>query len=137
MERVIGSSPIRSTNFYYLLTMGFILFIVASVLWLPLTFINIITVIWKHSKKRGFFKVVNDYFFTMAIDIDIFANHGLRSTWNALLRKSGGYKFGAQGETISSALGKNERDSTLSKIGKGLCWILNSLDEDHCKNSIK
>lgn len=117
--------------------MGFILFVIASLLWLPLTFVNIIIVLWKNSKKEGFFKVVDNYFFTMAIDIDVFANHSVRTTWNTILRVSGGHPFGGNGETISSALGKNERDETLSILGKGLCSILNFIDKDHCKNSIK
>lgn len=47
---------------------------------------------------------------------------------------------------ISSALGKNEYDKTLSEKGKGklsswfygikLVKILNKLDPDHCKNAI-
>lgn len=53
-----------------------------------------------------------------------------------LLRKDPGYKFGNPEETISSALGKNERDQTLSKAGKVLSWILNLIDKDHCKKSI-
>ena len=40
------------------------------------------------------------------------------------------------GETISSALGKNQRDKTLSKKGKLLVKILDFLDENHCENSI-
>ena len=40
-------------------------------------------------------------------------------------------------QTISSALGKNERDKTLSKKGKLLVKILDFLDKNHCQNSIK
>ena len=45
--------------------------------------------------------------------------------------------FGDERETISSVLGKNERDGTLTNAGRMLCWILNVLDKNHCKNSIK
>ena len=47
-----------------------------------------------------------------------------------------GYKFGVEGETISSALGKNERDGTLTKRGKQLVKLLNWLDKDHCRKAI-
>ncbi len=47
-----------------------------------------------------------------------------------------GYKFGNPNEAISSTLGKNEKNNTLSLIGKGLVWLLNLIDKDHCKKSI-
>lgn len=71
-----------------------------------------------------------------AIDIDRFGNHNFRTLWNTILRRRKGYGFGNPLETISSALGKNQRDGTLSIIGKGLAGILNLLDKNHCKNSI-
>ena len=54
-----------------------------------------------------------------------------------LFKTKDGYKFGNFNETISSALGKNERDKTLSKTGKLLVKILDFLDKNHCKKSIK
>jgi len=53
------------------------------------------------------------------------------------LRIDGGYEFGKTGETISSALGKNQRDNTLTNCGKILVTILDFLDKNHCKKSIK
>ena len=47
--------------------------------------------------------------------------------------KEASYMFGNVNETISSALGKNQRDKTLSWFGKGICFILDKLDKDHCK----
>ena len=117
--------------------MGFILFIIATVLWLPLTIINILVVIWTHTKRKGYLNAVDGYFFDLALDIDIASNHLIRASWNKSLRTSGGYAFGKKGETISSALGKNQRDGTLSWFGKALCEILDFLDKDHCKNSIE
>ena len=61
---------------------------------------------------------------------DIWANFEFRTLWNTKLRIDGGYEFGKTGETISSALGKNERDKTLTKTGK-------LLDKNHCEKSIK
>ena len=104
---------------------GFILFLIAYLLILPLTLINWITV----KTKKGFF-------LETALNIDIFANREFRATWNKYLRKNNGYKFGATGETISSALGKNQRDNTLTRVGKVICWILDKLDKEHCRKSI-
>ena len=78
--------------------------------------------------------------------LDGFANRNYRTFWNSYLIKETGYKFGVEGEMISSALGKNEVDKTLSEKGKGklsswfygvrLVKILDRLDKDHCINSI-
>jgi hypothetical protein len=116
--------------------MGFLLYIIATILFIPLTILNIIFVVWKHAKIGSFWKTVNGYFMTGAVDIDSFGNHNFRTLWNTILRKSGGYAFGNKNETISSALGKNQRDKTLSFVGRGLANLLDWLDEDHCKKSI-
>jgi hypothetical protein len=103
--------------------LNFLLFLIAWVLWLPLTFIN-------------YFLVKGDYFLSSAISLDRYANREFRTLWNKTLRLESGYKFGNIGETISSVLGKNQRDNTLSTIGKVLCYILDKLDKDHCIKSI-
>ena len=72
-----------------------------------------------------------------ALSIDIWANREFRTLWNTQLRIDGGYEFGRENETISSALGKNERDKTLNKCGKILVAIIDFLDKNHCENSIK
>jgi len=104
---------------------GLILFLTAYGLFLPLTFINFFNV----EDKKGYFR-------SSALNLDIFANYEFRTTWNKYLRTENGYRFGKKGETISSALGKNQRDNTLTKKGKILCRILNTFDKNHCKNSI-
>lgn len=68
--------------------------------------------------------------------MDKFGNREFRTLWNKTLIKKNGYQFGDIRETISSALGKNERDNTLSNTGKCLVWILNVIDKNHCKKSI-
>lgn len=104
--------------------MGIILYILAYILLLPMTIINFF-VVW----NKGYFK-------STAISIDIFANREFRASWNKFLRKPNGYFFGKQNETISSALGKNQRENTLTKTGIILCWILDKIDKDHCQKSI-
>lgn len=83
----------------------------------------------KHSAKK--------YWRSFAVDVDRFGNHQFRTLFNAILRKPHGYKFGDFRETISSVLGKNQRDNTLSRLGKLLVWILDKIDPDHCLKSIK
>ena len=102
----------------------FLLFIVAWLLILPLTIINLFLV-WQ-----------KDYFLSTSRSIDVWANYEFRTLWNTVLIKSHGYNFGVKNETISSALGKNERDKTLTNTGKVLVFILDILDKNHCKNAI-
>ncbi len=105
--------------------MGGILFIIAYLLFLPLTVWNYFLV----ENKKGYFK-------SSAISLDKFANREFRTLWNKYLRTENGYHFGVIGETISSALGKNERNNTLTKTGKRLVWLLNKLDNNHAFKSI-
>jgi len=109
--------------------MGILLFIIASILWLPLTIFNWICVAIQHGLS-------NDYFKNTAIDIDRFGNRNFRCFLNTTMQVNG-YAFGDERETISSALGKNQRDGTLSCFGKAVCFVLDKLNKKHCKNSIK
>jgi hypothetical protein len=113
---------------------GLLLFIIAIVLFLPLTLINIFFVMNKCGWRL---KTINNYFYQTAVDIDRFGNHNLRTMLNATLRKQHGYPFGNKYETISLALGKNKREKTLSLTGLVLCKILHIFDKDHCMKSIK
>lgn len=106
----------------------FLLFCLAVFLFIPLSFINLICVI-------VVFKDLN-YFKISAINIDKFGNQEFKTLFNLIFIKKEGYKFGNPNETISSTLGKNEKDNTLSSVGKGLVWLLNLIDKDHCKKSI-
>jgi len=116
-----------------IIDMGILLYFVAIILYLPLTVINTILVLNKYGWK---FKTIDDYFYQTAVDIDKFANRNFRTLWNETLQKNG-YQFGDERETVSSALGKNKRDNTLTQTGKILCDILDKLDENHCIKSIK
>ena len=114
------------------LSMGIVLFLVAVALFIPLTVINFFCVLYKYKIK---WSTINGFFRETAIDIDRFGNRNFRTLLNLTLQNNG-YKFGNINETISSALGKNKRDNTLTKAGLLLCYILDSLDENHCINSI-
>lgn len=105
--------------------MGFLLFLIAYILFLPLSLINFLVV----KNKKGYFK-------SSAINLDKFGNREFRTLLNKTLIIENGYKFGSINETISGVLGKNERDKTLTKTGKRLVFILNKLDKNHCFKSI-
>lgn len=110
--------------------MGILLYIIATVLWIVLTPINWIIVTIKNGMS-------NQYFFETAIDLDKFGNRNFRTFLNVTMKIKGGYEFGNVNETVSSALGKNQRDQTLSWFGKIICLILDTIDKNHCKKSIK
>ena len=102
-----------------------ILFIIAYVLFLPLSFINFLFV-----RQKGYFK-------DSAINIDKFGNREFITSLNLCLIKSNSpFKFGNINETISSVLGKNKRFGHLTKFGKIICLILDTIDKNHCEKSI-
>jgi len=107
--------------------MARILFVLIS----PISFIYVVFIKEKFTWKRLF-----GYWRSTAISIDRYGNYEFRSLWNATLKNEYGYEFGDFRETISSALGKNQRDKTLTKTGKILATILDFLDKNHCKKSI-
>lgn len=107
-----------------------ILFLIAYILLLPLTVINYIVVFFtSRDHAKGYFR-------STAINIDKFGNREFRTLWNKTLRKENGYEFGNYLETISSALGKNQRAGTLTFTGKVLVWILDKIDKNHSIKSI-
>jgi len=112
-----------------------ILYIIAIILFVPISIINFFVVLFQYGYK---WVVLTGYYRSNALDIDIMSNRAFRALWNATLvqKNKDYYQFGKIGETISSALGKNERLGTLSKTGKTLDWILNLIEKDHCKKSI-
>ena len=101
--------------------MEFILYLVAIILFIPLTIINLIVVGVKYSFK---WNILKGYFRETAIDIDIFGNKNFRTLFNATLITQQGYQFGQKNETISSVLGKNYLTDTLTTTGKLLVKIL-------------
>lgn len=112
--------------------MGFILLIIASLLkWIltPVAYVYGLIV----AISKGEFSQYNEQ---LALAKDRYGNVLCQYLFNQIFIKSEGYKYGVGKETISSVLGKNERDGTLLHLGKFILLILNSLEENHCKNSI-
>ena len=108
---------------------GLVLFLLAWALFLPISFLNFFIVGLKF-KDLGYFK-------SSAVNLDRFGNFEFRTLFNLTLKKKGGYEFGNFEETISSALGKNQRNGTLSRTGRILAWILDTIEKEHCRKSIK
>jgi len=72
----------------------------------------------------------------LALSIDMAGNVLLARPMNDLLKTKHGYKFGNRKETISSVLGKNKRDKTLTILGISIANILDFIEKDHCIKSI-
>lgn len=102
-----------------------LLFLIAYILYLPLSIIN-----WFFVDNK------KDYFLSSATNLDKFGNREFRTLLNKTLIIKDGYKFGNINETISSVLGKNQRDNTLTKAGKVLVWILDKFHKNHALKSI-
>ena len=110
--------------------MNLLLFIFAWLLIPPLTVWNLIVVNKKYGNTKGYFR-------STALSIDIWGNREFRTLWNSRLIIEEGYQFGREGETISSALGKNKLMGTLTKEGNKLANILDKIDTNHCIKSMK
>ena len=101
--------------------LGLILFIIAYVLYFPLTLINFCLV-----RNKGYFR-------DSALTLDKLANREFRTLWNKALINENGYPFGNIEETISAVLGHNIKRKTLTKTGKVLVFILT---KKHCLDAI-
>lgn len=105
--------------------MGLLLFIIAYVLFLPITIFNALNV-----RKRGYLK-------DSAVNLDRYANREFRFSLNKyLIFDTSPDRFGNIEETISSVLGKNQLSNNLTKFGKVIVWILNKIEKNHCIKSI-
>lgn len=115
--------------------LGFLLFIISILLLLvtgPFGFLyGLIYSLFK-SGLRG----MSAYFFQLAVSVDQLGNVMMQHLLNTLWIKKGGYPFGNRDETISSALGRNKQDKTLTGFGKCIDAILDRLDPNHSLNSI-
>lgn len=121
--------------------MGFVLFLIAvilSILTVPFGMVYTIIKLSFRLKFGVLFRVSNGYFYRFALAIDQMGNVAMQDVFNdILISKESKNKFGNEDETISSVLGKNEKDNTLSRLGKMLVKILNFIDPNHALNSIE
>jgi len=123
--------------------MGFILSIIAYVIFFILVFPNFIAVLIKNKKRSSFISRVNNFWKVNAIELDKFGNYHFATLFNMTLRKENGTLHGDKNETTSSVLGKNQRDKRLTVCGWILVSLLYIIDVQywfkggHCLNSIK
>lgn len=64
-------------------------------------------------------------------------NVGYFNVFNNLLIKSNGIRFGGQDETVSSVIGKNVLNNTLTPLGALVNMVLDFIDPKHSINAIK
>lgn len=112
--------------------MGLILTLSALILLfiigIPSIIIGIVLSLFTHRANR--------YFIDIAKSIDKFGNVLCQYLFNVLLINKNGYKFGNTSETISSVLGKNYKEKTLTITGLFISKVLNKLDPNHVIKSI-
>ena len=109
---------------------GFILFLIAYILFIPLTVVNVVIV----CIQKGF-KGLSGYFTDSAYRLDVYACGELRTLWNWLFITKNGIRFGISGRSISCDLGQNEINGTLSVCGKAMVWILDKIEKEHCRKA--
>lgn len=120
--------------------MGILLTIVALALIIVISPIGVVYAFFRLMIKNTiskWFNYFNALFMKIAISIDQLGGVILSPLFNDIfINKKSDHLFGDPDETISSVLGKNKRDKTLTIFGKGICEILDFLDKDHCIKSI-
>jgi 8-oxo-dGTP diphosphatase len=78
-----------------------------------------------------------NWFYRIALGLDMLGNTVCGPLFNTVMIVSGGYCFGLDGETVSSALGKNVQRNTLTWLGRGLNWLLNRIQANHAILSVE
>lgn len=125
---------------------GILLFIIALVPTFVITIISILVsfiyYLLSFNWQLGLSKL-GEYFWSMALSIDQFANVSIQIPLTYLLikkydrQKKLHYKFGDEDETVSLVIAENDKRKTLNKFGKFWAWFLNTVDKDHLKKAIE
>lgn len=123
-----------------------ILFVVAIILtavllpiWITYTLVKIVCRIFIPTANRPIVKAI--WYIANTIKgivkwIDQLWNVVCRDLFNDILIKKGWHSFWDVRETISSVLWKNERTRTLTNTGQWLVKVLDTVEENHCQESI-
>ncbi len=114
---------------------GLLLFIISILLFVTTTLFGFIYGLF-YTLFTGSLKRIGGFFLEMAIAIDQLGNVIMQHLLNALWVKGDGYKFGNRDETISSALGKNKVQNTLTTFGRITVNILDKIDKNHVLDAI-
>ena len=120
---------------------GFILYITSLIFISVLYPIAMLYGMFKSFYQRQIgegWKTIDLKLFYLAIMTDETGNVICKELFNNILITSKSKNlFGDKEETVSSVLGKNQRDNTLSKIGWWLVYRLDNIEKNHCLKSIK
>ncbi|MRJ09149.1 hypothetical protein EDL99_09800 [Ornithobacterium rhinotracheale] len=111
---------------------------IAPVLVIALTPLNVAIVFAKDWRKKGFkkaFQGMAGYFRESAYRWDCFGCSELRTLWNCTLKTKQGKEFGKRGLSLSSDLGMQEVDGTMSKTGAVLNCSLFLIERNHCRKA--
>ena len=122
------------------LLLNILLAVIALALFIPLAGIGILWAIGAlcfRAKLINAFRRIGDYFLLVAVSVDQAGNTFCAELFNDVMIAPSGHPFGDPDETISSVLGKNKRDNTLTGFGRGLSWLLDALDPNHVTKSIE
>lgn len=114
---------------------GLLLFLISIVLLIITGPLGLIYGIFHSLFSRGI-RGLGEYFLQIAVSIDQLGNVLMQHLLNVLLIKPGGYPFGNRDETISSALGRNKQNGTLTGFGSSIDSLLDWIDPNHSLNSI-
>ncbi len=126
-----NQSEERKANFF----IGFLLFLVSIILFILTTPFGFIYGLG-YTLLTNSFRGLGGFFLEIAVSIDQLGNVIMQHMLNLFWVKKGGYKFGNGDETISSVLGKNKIQKTLTGFGKFMVAILDTIDKNHVLDSI-
>jgi len=120
--------------------MGLILFIIAFVLTALIgsasLLISIVYYLVTLKWKSGL-RVLNAFFYKLALSIDQFGNVVCAIPFQYLFTKPVAHNFGNEDDTVSYVIAKNKELGTLTLSGRLLGRLLDLLDKDHLKKAIK
>ncbi|PCJ96260.1 MAG: NUDIX hydrolase [Flavobacteriaceae bacterium] len=123
--------PSKKTNPF----IGLLLFFISIILIVITGSLGFIYGVFYSLFTKGF-SGVGAYLLKITISIDQLGNVLMQHLLNSVWIKRNGYKFGNRDETISSALGRNNKLNTLTGFGKFIDKTLNTIERDHSLNSI-
>lgn len=106
---------------------GFILSIIALILFVFLYVLEDIIMFFVKVKNRKWYKLSEQRKFIKARKTDIIGNFLFADLFNAILSK-GGYQFGRFGETLSSVFGKKRKEKSLNWLGCAISIIIDCID---------
>ena len=115
-----------------------IIFVFAPFTIVLLTPVNVILVFLIDWKRKGLKKAIigiTKYFRESAYRWDVFGCSELRTLWNCTLKTKEGKEFGKRGVSLSSDIGMQEVDGTMSRTGAVINCSLFLAERNHCRKA--